>query len=150
MDKKSLILIVVCIIVFAFVFLTYTGIFNQDESVQVGEINFKLPEGYKYIGINKYDYQTATNGLDSIYFDYYNDTNLSQHVKEYEDDCDSKNKTYVTSNFTANNIDVYKLVDSKNATHYWFVHGDKTYTVLTWKEIFKADDIVKHLIESSI
>lgn len=149
MDKKSLILIAVCIIVFAFVALTYAGFFNHDESVQVEGMNFKLPEGYKYVGVNKYGYQTATNGLDSIYFDCYDDKDISKHIKEYKNDCDSKNKTYVTSNFTTNGFDVYKLVDSNNATHYWFVHGDRTYTILTWKEVFQVDDIVKHLIESA-
>ncbi|MBE6506241.1 MAG: hypothetical protein E7Z73_11030 [Methanobrevibacter millerae] len=150
MEKKSLILLVVCILVFSFVALSYAGVFNHEESVKVGEVTFKLPEGYKYMGVNKYGYETASNGLDSVYFECHNDKNISKHIKVYKDDCDSKNKTYKTSNFTANGINVYKLVDSKNASRYWFVHDGKTYSFLTWKEVNKMDDIVKSLISSSI
>ena len=59
MEKKSLILIIVCIVVFSFVALTYAGVINQEKSVKVGDVNFKLPEGYVDLGINKYGYQTA-------------------------------------------------------------------------------------------
>ena len=150
MEKKSLILIIVCIVVFSFVALTYAGIIDLGENVQVGEVKFKLPEGYKNMGVNKYGYKTASNGLDSLYFDSYGDKNVSKYIKEYKEDCISKNKTFKISNFTTNGINVYKLVDSQNATHYWFKHGDKTYTILTWKEVFKVDDIVKNMISSSI
>lgn len=150
MEKKSLILLVVCILVFSVVALTYAGVFNHEESVKIGDVNFKLPEGYKSMGVNKYGYETASNGLHGFCLDCYNDTNISKHIKEYKDECDSKNKTYKTSNFTVDGIDVYKLVDSKNASQYWFVHDGKTYNFSTWKEVFKMDDIVRSLINSSI
>lgn len=150
MDKKSLILIIVCIIVFSFVFLTYAGIFNQEETLQVGEINFKLPEGYRYVGFVKQGFPKTTNGLDSIYFDYYNDTNISSYVNDFVNECHSKNRSVVVSNFTTNDISVYKAVSSTNSTHYWFVYADKTYTFFTWKETFKIDDIARYLIDSSI
>ena len=54
------------------------------------------------------------------------------------------------SNFTTNDIFVYKAVNSKNSCHYWFVYGDKTYTFFTWKETFNIDDIAHYLIDSSI
>lgn len=150
MEKKSLFLIIVCIVVFSFVALTYVGIIDLGESVQVGDVKFKLPEGYKNMGVNKHGYQTASNGLDSLYFDSYGDKNVSKYIKECKNDCISKNKTFKISNFTTNGINVYKLVDSQNATHYWFKYGDKTYTIFTWKEVFRADDIVKNMISSSI
>lgn len=150
MDKKSLFLIIVCIFVFSFVVLTYAGIINQDETLQVGEINFKIPEGYKYIGFVEQGFPALNNGLDSIYFDYYNDTNISNHVKDFVNYYESKNSSVVVSNFTVNDISVYKAVNSKNSTHYWFVYGDKTYTFFTWKETFNIDDIARNLIESSI
>ena len=150
MDKKSLILIIVCIIVFSFVVLTYAGIITQDETLQVGEINFKIPEGYKSIGFVDQGFPAINNGLDSIYFDYYNDTNISNHVKDFVNDSESKNRSVVVSNFTTNDIFVYKAVNSKNSTHYWFVYGDKTYTFFTWKETFNIDDIARNLIDSSI
>ena len=149
MKKKSLFLIIVCIIVFSFVFLTYAGIINQDETLQVGEINFKVPEGYRYAGLTDQGFSILNNGLDSIYFDYYDDTNVSTHVKDFVKDCESKNRSVVVSNFTTNDIFVYEAVNSKNSTHYWFVYGDKTYTFFTWKETFKIDDIAHYLIDSS-
>ena len=147
MERKSLVLIIVTIIVFSFVFLTYSGI-NQ-QTLQVGEINYKIPEGYKYIGLNEHGSPTLTNGLDSIYFTYYNDTNISHHVKEHIDECKSKNRTVVLSNFTVNDIFVYKTVNSKNSNHFWFVCDNKTYSFFTWKETFNMDDIARSLISSS-
>ena len=58
MEKKSLILLVVCILVFFFVALSYAGIFNHEESVKVGDVNFKLPEGYKYVGVGSVRFGT--------------------------------------------------------------------------------------------
>lgn len=150
MEKKSLILLVVCILVFSFVALTYAGVFNHEESVKIGDVNFKLPEGYKYMGANKHGYETASNGLNGFCLDCYNDINISKHIQDYKKDCDSKNKTYKTSNFTVGGINVYKLVDSKNASQYWFVHDGKTYNFSTWKKVSNMDDIVKSLINSSI
>lgn len=150
MEKKSLILIIVCIIVFSFVSLTYAGIIKQEQSVHVGDINFKLPEGYKYIGVNKQGYQRASNGLDTISFESYKDDNVSQHIKDYEKYCKSKNMTLNMSNFTTNNILVYKGVTNTNSTHYWFVYDDKTYTVFSSKEAFRIDDVAHYLIDSSI
>ena len=150
MEKKSLFLIIVCIIVFSFVIFTYAGIINEDETLQVGEINFKIPEGYKYIGFVKEGFPALNNGLDSIYFDCYNDTNISHHVNDFLNECKSKNRSVDVSNFTTNDIFVYKVVNSKNSTHYWFVYGDKTYTFFTWKETFNIDDIAHYLIDSSI
>ncbi|WP_407379218.1 hypothetical protein [Methanobrevibacter sp.] len=150
MDKKSLILLIVCIIVFSFVVLTYAGIINQEETLQVGEINFKLPEGYKFAGYTEQGYPKITNGLDSIYFEYYNDTDISKHVKNFTDYCKTKNRNVTLSNFTTGDVTVYKTVTSDHRNNYWFVNGDKTYTFFTWKETFNVDDLANYLIDSSI
>lgn len=150
MDKKSLILIVVCIIVFSFVCLSYLGVFNHEETLQVGEINFKLPEGYKLVGKDKDGNEKITNGLDSILFTYYDDTNVSQHVNNYIKYCNSKKWNVNSSNFTTNGVVVYETVTSTGSNHYWFVYKDKTYAFFTSKETFNIDDIAHSLIDSAI
>lgn len=148
MDKKTLILLIVCIVVFAFVALSYAGVFSHDDTVSVGDVTFKLPEGYKNIGANKKGYERATDGLDTIYFTSYDDKNLSGHVNKYIKDCKSKNKTVVLSNFTNNGVSVYKTVGN-DSTHYWFIHDGKTYAFFTWKEILPMEDkIARSLINS--
>ena len=57
MGKKTLILIIVCIVVFAFVALSYAGVFNHDETVTVSKVKFKLLEGYKAAGTTKQGYK---------------------------------------------------------------------------------------------
>lgn len=149
MDKKTLILLIVCIAVFAFVALSYAGVFDQEKTVKVGEINFKLPEGYKTAGVTKQGYQKITNGLDSIYFTCVNDDDISDHVKNYVNSKVSKNRTVTISNFTTDGVFVYKANCSDKSSQYWFVNGGKTYSFFTWKETFKIDDIARDLIKSS-
>lgn len=149
MDKKTLILIIVCIVVFAFVALSYAGVFNHDETVTVSKVKFKLPEGYKAAGTTKQGYKKITNGLDTIFFTSVNDDNISDHVKNYMNGKISKNRTVTISNFTTDGVFVYKANCSDKSNQYWFVKDGKTYTFFTNKETYKIDDIARQLILSS-
>ena len=142
MDRKYLILIIVCIVVFAFVCLSYAGVFNHEETFQVGDVNFKLPEGYKYAGVNDKGFTKITNGVDSIFFVCVNDKDIKLHVNNYLKSCQSQNKTADISNFTTNDIFVYK------ANECWFVSGEKTYAFFTTKETANMDDIAHYLVDS--
>ncbi len=148
MDKKSLILIIVCIVVFAFVCLSYAGIFNHEDTFQVGDVNFKLPEGYKYAGVNDKGFTKITNGVDVIYFVAVDDKDIDLHVNNYLKSCESQNKTATISNFTTNDIFVYKANCSDKSNEYWFVSGEKTYAFFTTKETSNIDDIARYLIDS--
>lgn len=150
MDKKSIIFVLIIIILLLIVgFMGYNLINNNKpstpETVLVGTSNFTLPDGY-YVGkSNNYGDLNITNGKISIFLLEYPDGNLSKYVVNYEN---SINQSVVLTNFTYNNIVVFKGTPSiqSNTVHYWYVCNNKTYSVYSW-DYNNIDDIVKELIQ---
>lgn len=147
MEKKYKIIILILMILVVGGSIVYY--YQSTENVlQVGDVKFKVPNEYKIGELNVEGNPTITDGVNSIYFTYYDDTNISKIVKNYTKERESQNITIVQSNFTVNNLMVYKTYSNQGASHYWFLFNGKTYSIYTWKETFNIDNIVSNLISS--
>lgn len=147
MEKKHLILGIFLVILIIAGLMLY---FNQytSEVLQVGEIKYTIRDDYKIDGLNVEGNPTITNGHDYIFLTYYNDTHVEKIVKDYVNERESNNITIIQSNYTLNNLLVYKTYSNQGASHYWFLYGGKTYSIYTWKETTNIDSIVNNLISS--
>lgn len=150
MDKKTgMIVLLVCIVIIGIGIFEYGNEFTN-KYVQVGSTSFKLPNGY-YEGIpNEFGSINITDGEHSIFLMEYNDSDVMEHIYDYQQFIKNKNQSMKIMNYTIENISMYKSYNINNSynVHYWFVKNNKTYNVYKWDENPKMDGIVFDLINS--
>ena len=137
-----IIIIIICLLGF--------GIFNNQNTVNVGNATFHLPDGFQEKGVIKSGDINISNGYESFYIHDYKDKNLEEHVKDYI--IDRKNKSFKVelTNFTVNDTLVYKtvIVNQTHSIHYWFMKDGDVFSIYTWDGIPKMNKIVSDLISS--
>lgn len=149
MNRKLIYIILILIIL-----LIGLGLFmytqdNSSKIVTVNKINFTLPDGY-YEGNSTNDYVNITNGEDTIFITYYNDTNITGHIKDYVKNREQNKQHVEVSNFTINNVRIYKSINNhSNTNHYWFTKHKKTYEIYSWNVVNDMDSIVIDLVRFS-
>ena len=80
----------------------------------------------------------------------YNDNNVKKHVNDYKSYKEKSNYSISVSNFTVNNITIYKsnIVNDTNYLHYWFVYEGKVYSISTEDGNKNMDSIITELVRS--
>lgn len=150
MKKKYKILILILIIsLFLIGIIGYLNIFNQNQ-IQIGGQNFKLPNGYYEGSLNDAGDVNLTNGYNTIFIACYDGNNTSQYVEKTKSFVESQNFTPIITNFTFKNIYVDKLTLENNTqySHYWFKKDNKIFDIYTWDGNNNMDKMVSNLIES--
>lgn len=148
MTKKLILILLVILLLVSTI--TYVFVF-QDKDFEVGISKFNLPKGY-YVGTPNSDGAVnLTNGTNSIFISEFKDTNVTQHVNEYNDYKKSQNYTTISTNFSLDKNVVYKvdIINDTGNVHYWFVHNGKTYCIYSWVKNPKMDTITVDLIKSA-
>ncbi len=152
MDRKSILIILIIIILAAIIAFMGFGQFfpSEEEHVQVGDVNFTIPQGYQVGGLNSDGDLTLTNGTAYIYLADYNGDDVKPYVDKYKDYVNKTNASVSTSDFTVDDIQVYKAVnEDKGAEHFWFVKDNKVYTVYVWSNHPGIDDTIIDIIKSA-
>lgn len=151
MEKKSMIIMGVIIIVIILIAFMGVSKFSSTESsdsstVRVGNVNFKIPEGFHEEDNDKSTDIKLTDGKHSILLNAYNGRNATAYAEEY---LNSQNSSAKFSNFTIGDKIVYRVANnSSGSVNYWYAHNDKVYKFSTWGSYDKSDSTVISLIES--
>ena len=128
--------------------MSYILFFNNHQA-KIGSISFNLPQGYNLDADNKLGDKTITNGSSKIYIAEYDNGNISTQINGYIVESNRNGFNVSMSNFTINNITVYKSTLTNNsANHYWFSYNNKIYSIYTWAETPNIDAIVFEMIKS--
>lgn len=148
--KTTMIILIVIALIFIFGCIGYSHLFNQHEQVKIDDITFNLPEGYHETKSTNNSGINMSNGLNSMILSKCDEKNIQKNIKQYKDYKNSHNESIKITNFTANNILVYKsvIVNHTDTIHYWFNYKDNTYTVYTWDGNKNSDKFISELIES--
>lgn len=167
--KKKLILtiIIILVVVFALCFFVLSdstlipnnglnnkkvsqcGFIDSKGNINVGNISYSLPEGYKQGETNNFGHISITNGSNEIFFGVYYDKTIDDLTEEYMNYTTSHNQTATKSKFTQNSLDITRYVnDQVGANHYWFKHNGKIYTIYTWVKTPNDDEVITKLIDS--
>ena len=126
-----------------------SGSIDSSGVIHVGDISYTMPEGYKQGETNDLGHIAITNGSNKIFFAVYDDKSVDFLSEEYMNYTKAHNQTATVSKFTENGIDVTKNVnDQVGATHCWFNHNGKVYTIYTWAKTPNDDKIISNLINS--
>ncbi|MBQ2832677.1 hypothetical protein [Methanobrevibacter sp.] len=154
MKYKSILFVIIIVILLVIIGFMGLNMINNStnstqETVLVGSSNFTLPEGYHEGESNSYGDVNITNGEISIFLLEYHDSDLNKHIGDYNNSINDENQTLSLTNFTYNNIMVYKAINNAhpNTVHYWYVCNNKTYSIYSW-DYGNLDDIVTELIQS--
>lgn len=150
MEKKSILTIILIVIIILIVGFLASEFLYQSQ-VSVGDIKFSIPEGYHKGANNNANDINLTNGYNSIFITKYNDSDVNKHVLEMREFVKTQNHTPIITNFTVDNITVYKLTIVNNTQYYryWFVDKDITYGIYTWDGNTNTDNLVSKLIKST-
>lgn len=136
MEKKSIILIVIAILVVIGGVMAYNTFNNttDDTHVKVGDATFELPSGFHEGKTNNAGDVNITNGYDSVFIKEYDHGNVTKCINDYKKYKNNTNQTVKVSTVDINNITVYKssIVNETNTIHYWFDYKDKVYSIYTW------------------
>lgn len=147
MVKKTYLIValVVILILFGIVFLGYS-----DNTVAVGDVNFKLPDGYHEGKLNKLGDVNLTNGSHSIFITKGNGNDLYKEVQKYEKYKKTENTTVTISSYKLGDKVVFKAVSDhdRNVVHYWFLKNNKVYSIYSLQENKNIDNLVADLINS--
>ena len=154
MKKKFLILIIIIIaILLIFIgFTEHSKTSNEKKVINVAGTNFTIPEKYYENGSNENKHIKITNGTNSFYIGHYNDSYVKKHLNEYFNNWKNQNQSVSIpcSNFTIENILVYKTVNSQNhAIGYWFEKNNQTYFIHNGGDNSTEESIFIDLINST-
>ncbi len=146
MSKKYyfLILLVFLVVVGAGYFML-----NQDNGIRIGDVNYKVPDGYS---VSESDtVYNLTNGDESISLvkkTSYND--IKDVTKQYKKVKAEKNIKINFTNFTAGDVQVYESHSNKepNIAHYWFAHKGVVYEIISNNKTDNTDNVVSDLISN--
>ena len=151
MENKTILAILVIIIILLIIgFVGYTFFTNQNEKIKIDNVDFNLPEGYHQTkSLNNDDEINITNGFNTMLLSKCDANNARKNVYDYKDYKLKENLSVRVSNFTVNNITIYKavVVNHTNTIHYWFDYGNKTYTIYTWNGNENNDKVVSELVK---
>lgn len=150
-NKTSLIIVVVVAIFLIFGFIGYSYFSNQNNHVTISNVVFTVPEGYNQIDYLSENEVNMSNGYNSMILLKCNTTGIQKNIHDYQKYKNNHNYSSEISNFTVNNITVFKVVILNNTdiTHYWFDYNNKTFSVYSWDATNKnSDDFVSKLINS--
>lgn len=147
MNKKFIIIPIVILIILSIGLLKFTEFSEQPLIVE--DITLNMPNGYHQGDLTKDGMVNITNGTNYIFVTSYNDTNITGYVNAYANERQAENQTVTTSKLTINNILVYKSVNNNlGYHHYWFINGDKVYTIFNWDKNPNIGEIVNEMISS--
>ena len=146
MDNKLKILAIIFLLISAGLILN--DYFN---ALKLENYQFDLPEGFHSVGNNKNGDMKITNGKATLFISKFNADDLNKSINSYKEHCAKNNYVVKESNITLNNIDIYKITETKlGSTHYWFTHDGIGYSIYTWNKVENSDDIVSDLINKMI
>lgn len=112
-----------------------------------GDSEMKLPDGFYKGEDNKNGDMNITNGNVTLFLKEINASDINESVASYEKHCAKNNYSIVKENIHLNNVDVYKITEAKTeASHYWFEHNGKGYSIYSWKKVDNSDKIVSDII----
>lgn len=146
MDKKILISLIVIVLIAVGVVAFFNS--SPKDTVDVGDLSFKLPEGYHESTLSDHGFWTITNGDDPIFIDYYNDSDAYKYVDFEVKRIENNNESIDVSNFTINNTKVYNTLYMSSVSQYWFAKDGKVYTIYTWNTNEELDSYMKDMISS--
>lgn len=151
MKIKTILIIVIFILILTVGFLTLSdNNITQKKTVKVGDADFTLPNGYYRGNLNEDGSENITNGKNSIFLSSYKNNNISKYIWSYRDYKLKENKTSTVTNFTVDNTTIFKLTVTNEPwnIHYWFVKGEKVYSIYCWDGNANMDNLVTDLIKS--
>lgn len=149
--KSSKILIILILLILIGVSVSCYQLVDskQQNEFIVGNTTFMLPEGYYEEINNVSDDVKITNGTNALFLVEYNDSNLTKHINDYINNSEINNDSLIGSNFTIDNLVVYKIINNQTGSyHFWFVKDKKVYLVYTWGKNNKIDTLFFDLIKS--
>lgn len=148
MEKKYLLIIFILVVIIGF--MGYVQFFQAEEQIEVGDVNFTLPNGFHQGTPNSQGDINITNGTVSIFIAKYDGTNVTPYINRYQDNVNKTNNTVSSSNFTIDDINVYKSVnEGTGSKHYWFVKNNNVYSIYVWSDYENIDNIIFDLIKST-
>lgn len=147
--KHIVIILIIILIIFGGFFIS-THHLNNMNTVRVGDITYTLPDGYHKINHKTLNDTCITNGKDEIFLAVYGKDNVTQYVNDYVKYKEGNNTTVNITTLNINNIVVYKstIINDTNNVHYWFANKNKVYSIYSYVENPKRDDIIIDLITS--
>ena len=146
MDKR----ILICLIAIVVIAVGLVAFFNASpkDTVDVGDLSFKLPEGYHETTRSENGFWTISDGDDAIFLDYYNDSDAYKHVDYEVKKIENAHGTLDVSNFTVNDTTVYNTLYLSSVSQYWFAKDGKVYNIYTWNTNDKLESDMRDLISS--
>lgn len=148
-NRTSLIILIVVVLFLIAGFVGYTFFFNQNQ-VEINNVVFTIPDGYHQTDAVKDKEINMTNGNNSMILLKCTTLGIQKNIHDYQKYKSNRNSSTQISNFTVNNITVYKVsvVNDTGTLHYWFDYDKKTFSVYTWDANKNCDDFVFQLVSS--
>lgn len=148
MNKKSILIIAIALILVVIGFMAFTT--DNSSQVRVGDALFELPTGFHEGTPNSAGDVNITNGYDTVFIKEYNQSNITKCINSYKNYKKTTNNSVKLSNSSIGDTEVYKstLANQSNAIHYWFVYKDKVYSIYSGKDSSNIEDIAPDLIKS--
>lgn len=148
MEKKSIIIILLVVILIGVTAFLFTHNFNGTNDVYVGNTKFYLPDGYHEGNQTEYGDVNITNGYSSVLIHNYSDNNVKKYRDDYSEYLLNNNATPELRNFTVDDITIYKttIVNNTQTMHYWFIKDNKTFSIYTWDGNSNMDSFIRDLI----
>ena len=149
-NKTSLIIVVVVAIFLIFGFIGYSYFSNQNNHVEISGVVFTIPEGYNQVDYLSDNEVNMSNGYNSMILLKSNTTGIYKNIHDYQKYKNNHNFSSESSNFTVNNITVFKVVilNDTGIIHYWFDYNNNTFSVYSWDANKNSDVFVSELINS--
>lgn len=149
--KKSTIMIVIIVFLLLIIgFMVYFESFNINNKLTMDDVNFTLPDGFHIGNPNNAGDINLTDGNISIFIKNYDDADIVRYVNSYSNLSEKNNYTIISSNFTIDNIVVYKSVNNDTGSEYfWFVKNNKVFNIYVWGNYTNVDTKIFDLIKST-
>lgn len=148
--NKKLVLIIIIVVLFAVGFIMYSSESNSGDYVKIGKSNFIMPEGFYQGQLNNLGSINLTNGSNSIFISYNNNTNMEKEVNNLKDYFEGVNSSSNIIQYNIGDVPVYKLevVDNSKSSFYWFEHNGEVYNIYNWDGIPNMDLMFEELVRS--
>lgn len=143
-------IIIIFLIIFIIGCIGYSQFSNQHKQIKIDDVVFSLPEGYSEAKSVNNNGINISNGFNSMILSKCDEKNITKNINNYKTYKQKDNYSIKISNFTVDNIVIYKtvVVNKTDTIHYWFNYKNNTFTVYTLDGNKNSDKFISELIES--
>ena len=148
-NNRKLIIAIIIILIAAIGIFSYIQYQDSFSSIKLGKTTFKIPEGYKQVESDDNNTVNINNGKKLIYISSKGNGDFNKTIQDYVNTFEENNRPTIVTNFTVDNVLVYKLsLKNESACYYWFKNNGELYNIYKWGKTGDIETEVFDLIRT--